>query len=347
MIPPGSAARTLVVAALLGVLPACGGSAAPPPSSAPGAAAPAPALHEGPLTDYVPAAGLRWLIVGEPQKLATNAGLMRAVNVVVPDARLALFAQSTGVDLRQTPEALAAGFDYGTLYMAATPRENVAVEEQFASRIISGAVRRSPDPRVHRIAGVIGQTPESLVHIDGLLVAVCTGDPTPVRVVEAFARKKLKRSRPALAGAALSTLPGEMASAPLRVYAPGPFQHDWLDGAHGLLASSLAAGITAKPLGDGDIELTVYLSGDWAQVGAAATDRLRQTWDDLAHGATGHLAGLDAPVRPPEVSATSNMLTLRVVVAALPLATGLHAAVAADVEEMLAPGGAQPAPANH
>src|SRR5262245_39264695 len=41
------------------------------------AAAPAnePALHRGALTDFVPAAGLRWLVLGSPQQLAREPGL--------------------------------------------------------------------------------------------------------------------------------------------------------------------------------------------------------------------------------------------------------------------------------
>ncbi len=342
-----SQARWLCVAALpLAV--ACGGArTAPPPQAAPSAGPKPAALHEGPLPDYVPAAGLRWMIVGRPQELAKSPGVMRAVEVVVPAARLDLFAKSTGVDLRSTPEALAAGFDYGTLYMAATPANNVAVEQLFASRIVSGAVRQSPDPRVHRIAGLVGNSPESLVHVDGLLVAVGTGDPTTTRVVEAFARRKLKRSKPALAGAALSTLPPEMAQAPLRLYAPGPFQREWLDGAHGLLAASLAVGIAARPEGDGNIEVTVYLSGDWASAGPDTTTRLLATWEDLARGATGHLTGLDQPVAAPIVSATPGLLKLRVELAGMPIAKGLKAIVAADIEEMLDTGAPPATAPNH
>lgn len=337
-------ARALALVLLAG---ACGGTRAAAPGPAPSPETPPPALHEGPLPDYVPAAGLRWMIVAKPRELAKNAALMRAVGVVVPPVRLDLFARSAGLDLRSTPEALVAGFDYGTLYMAATPENNVAVEQLFASRVVSGAVRRSPDPRVHRISGVVGSTPEALVHVDGLLVAVATGDPTPARVVEAFARRKLKKSKPALAGAALSTLPRQMGDAPLQLYAPGPFQREWLGGAHGLLSASLAVGIAARPEADGNVEITVYLAGDWSRAGPDTTTRLLATWEDLAQGATGHLTGLDQPVAAPIVSATPEVLKLRVELASMPIAIGLKAIVAADVEEMLDTGAPAPRSANH
>lgn len=332
-------------AALLVVLAACGGAATQRPAPAT-AGAPLPALHEGPLTDYVPAAGLRWMVVGKPKELAADAALARAVELLVPSVRLDAFARSTGVDLRATPAALVAGFDYGTLYVAAMPSGSVAVEELFAERIVSGAVRRSPDPRVHRVSGVIGRTPEAMVHIDGLLVAVSTGDPTPVRVVEAFARRKLARSKPALEGAALSTLPPELARAPFVFYAPGPFDREWLDGAHGLLGLALAVGVGVLPRPDGVLEVTIYLAGDWAHAGPDATARLLQTWEDLASGSLGHLTGLARPVAAPIVSVSGDALKLRVELAARPLAVGLRDAVGANITEWLGQGPPSAAPTN-
>jgi hypothetical protein len=116
----------------------------------------------------------------------------------------------------------------------------------------------------------------------------------------------------------LSTLPREIDAAPLRVYAPGPFQHEWLDGAHGLLGASLAVGIAARPLGNGKVELTAYLAGDWAHAGPDTTSRLLATWEDLARGDVGRLCGLDKPAAAPIVSASQGLLKLRVELEAQP-----------------------------
>jgi hypothetical protein len=58
---------------------------------------PLPALHQGPLTDYVPAAGLRWLLVGQPKSLAQSPELLTETNRLLSKERLDAFATSSGV----------------------------------------------------------------------------------------------------------------------------------------------------------------------------------------------------------------------------------------------------------
>lgn len=318
----------LLFAICLLLVTGCGAGAqtphAPPPAPKP--------LHRGPLTDFVAAAGLRWMVVGRPAELAADPGLEKALSPLIPPVRLAAYARGTGVDLTHTPSALVAGFDYATLYMAETPGENLAVQQDFVARLVSGPVETTPHADLHFIQGVVGQTPETMVRIAGQLVAVSVGDPTPARVVEAYARGLLKRSPTALGGAALSTLPPDLGKAPLAFYAPGPFGHEWVGGAHGLLDAALAVAITAKPLPGGRLEADVVMSGDW---GPDSTRRLMATWKDLAGSSTGKLLGFDAPASAPVVSTTRKLLELRVELELVPLVEGLHAAVEADVQDML------------
>jgi hypothetical protein len=312
----------------------CGGSPATAPRTAQ-SPAPLPALHRGAATDYVAAAGLRWLVVGSPEQVIANAGLYRELARLFPPDRLDRFAQATGVDLRSVPEGLVAGFDYGTLYLAMSPASTRTIERRFAERLTSDPVVRHPDRRIARISGLAGQTPETMVSIDKLLVGVAVGDPTSARVVEGYALRKLARSPAALEGAALSGLPKSIASAPVRFYAPGPFQGEWQRGLRGLLSTATALGVAGEPLEMGKtLRLTAVISGDWPNP-TLARDKLEQAWKDLAESSLGRLVGLNQPASAPEISANAELLRLTVELEVRPLASGLEAAVAADVWKMM------------
>lgn len=317
---------------LLVLLSGCGGT---PRATARAPKPPPPPLHHGPLTDFVASAGLRWMIVGRPAALADNKAVAEALSPIIPPARLAAYAQGTGVDLTHTKSALVAGFDYSTLYMAETNGDNSVVQRAFETRLLRGAVDKKPHPDLDFVQGVVGRTPETLVRLRGQLVAVAVGDPTPTRVVEAYALKRLKRSPTALDGAALSTLPDKLAEAPIVFYAPGPFKSEWVGGAHGLLGAALAVAITVSPLPGKRVRARVVLSGDWKSEGPDGPSRLLATWDDLAHSSTGKLLGLDDPAAAPVLSTSDKLLSLQVELRLAPLVDGLHAAVAADVQEML------------
>lgn len=313
----------------------CGTATPLAAKKAPAPRPPAAPLHAGPLTDYVPAAGLRWLVIGNPRSLAENQNLTTRLKLILPERRLEAFAASTGLDLRQTRSALAAGFDFGTLYMAEPPRGSAArMEELFTERLLSGANVARPHPDLRRVSGVVGVTPQMLVRIGDRIVAVAVGDPTPARVAEAFARSKLAKAQPALRGSALSTLPEEMAEAPLRFYAPGPFQDEWLKGARGLFAAALAFGATLRPKGSDRIAARLYLSGAWEKE-AEAAERAVAAWRDIAESSTGRLLGLHETPEPVSVAVSPKLLTLELELAVEPLVQGLHAAVAADVWRML------------
>lgn len=314
---------------------ACSGAPAPAPRDSDDAAAvePAPELAPRTLVDHVSAAGLRWMVVGRPRELAETPGTLRLLSPLFPETRLDAFAEGTGVDLRRTDSALVAGFDYGTLYMASTgQRSNLPIEEKFALRLVKGAVVTSPHPRIRRIRGVAAGVPRALVSIEHRLVAVAIGDPTPARVVDAFARGKLKKSPSALEGAALSSLPSELHAAPVRFYAPGPFEREWLGGVRGLLATTRAVGIAARPMTGERLHVTIVLSGDYDELGPA---HLLDAWQDLATSNLGRLAGLDSPAAAPILSTVGDSLKLRVELHVRPLVDGIHHAVAAEVTEIL------------
>jgi hypothetical protein len=313
----------------------------PLPESAPATTHPEPTpLHEGPLVDYVPAAGLHWMLVGRPRELAETPGVTEALAPIFSSARLDAFASTTGVDLRKTPSALVARFDYATLYLAEPTDDSYLVETLFLRRLVRGAQVKTPHPKLRTVLGVIGETPESLVSVRGKLVAVSVGDPTPARVVEAYARGRLKRSPTALHGAALSTLPSEIGTAPLCFYVPGPFEGEWARAGRGLFATATAVAVTVASRARGRIAVELVLAGDYRSDEPATTMRLADAWRDLVASETGKLLGLDQPGVEPAVTAARDQLRLQVELSLVPVVTGVHAAVSGDVDEIM--GGVRP-----
>jgi hypothetical protein len=293
---------------------------------------PGPPLHDGPLTDFVPAAGLRWLLVGEPQKIAESPAFRSSVSLLLPPDHLQTFAKGSGVVLEQVPSGAIAGFDLGTLYLFVPPPSAAsAIVARFRERIVGGERVDTPHPLVTRVSGVIGEHPQALVSIEERLVAIAVGDPTLARVVEAFARKKLHQSPPALRGAALSQLAAPAAEAVAAFYAPGPFEGDWARAARGLLADAVALSLTLIPTGPEQVRAQLELAGDFPASGA---DDLAAGFQDLAQSSTGKLLALDQ-ISEPRVREREGRLILDVDLALAPIARGLRAAVIADVWEIL------------
>ena len=291
-----------------------------------------PTLHDGPLTDYVPAAGLRWLVVARLDELAQSKELAPSLELLFPKRRLDAFRDGSGIDLRETPEAMAAGFDYATVYAARTDKVSVP-EEKFAKRLVTEPKFGSPQPKLRTITGLVGSTPETLLSFDQRWVLVSVGSRTPIKVATLFASKRLKKTVPALKGAALSDLPDALESAPLRMYAPGPFQGEWARAAGGILASATALGVAAEPGPKQTLRVTIYVAGAWTDIDDKS--RLAAAWHQLSQDPLGRLLALDEPAESPQISGTPELLTLKVRLRAAPMAQGLRAAVVAEVDEIL------------
>ncbi|HEY0464090.1 MAG TPA: hypothetical protein VGC79_07780 [Polyangiaceae bacterium] len=312
---------------------ACATAGNEPPAQSASPALPTKPLHRGPLTDFISSASLRWLLLLKPQQLLTEPELGQAILQIVPSERFDAFAESSGVDLRVVPDAAIAGFPYSTLYVAELPRGSAALARaRFGERLLAGAVSKQPHPGLSRMTGVIGQTPETLLTIDDRLLALSVGDPVPAKIAEAYAEERLKHSPPALRGAALSTLP-EVASSNVAVlFAPGPFADEWQRAAGGLLQSAVAIAITAQPVGNGKVATTLYLAGAWQDSADDAARRLSAAWSTFAQSSAGHLFELNEIA---EVSASPDLLRLRVELELAALVRGLRASVFADLSQIL------------
>jgi len=297
-------------------------------------------LLDGSLADYLPAAGINWLVLAEPVRLSGNHQLARTLEPLLPASRLDLYARDTKLDLRTLSHAAIAGFDLGVLYLAETDTDLTPATRAFVDRLVTEPEVKHPHPRLTRVSGVVGKTPQSLLQFDGKFLAVAVGDPTTVRIVEAFARQKLKRSPTVFGGVALKSFADFADGAPLVFLAPGPFEGRWMFGGAGLLAAASGVGIRAIPTSNGRaLRVTVAIDGPWGEQsgeeGAQPVPKMEQAWEALTESSTGRLFGLHELERAPVVRSTKERVTLDVELELSPIVQGLRAAVAADVWEML------------
>lgn len=324
-------AARLSCAAIL--LAACGSPAAPRPSPPPDVP-----LHLEPACDLAPAAGLAWIADLRPKAIADVPDLIPAIALVLPEERLQLFAASHGgVDLRRTTELCVARYADATLSIARVPLEPERVAAAFGERSSKPASRRklAPNP-VLELAGEREGEPERLLVLGRDAAVLEQGKPGPLRVAEAFAFGRLKRSPPALRGAALRRAAALLGDAPVRVLAPGPFEGESGKAFGGLLRASTAIGGSARWTGvRSELAVRLVLTGGWGSDAHEASERLAAAVHVFRDSPAGRLFGLDRPVREPTVRTEPDALILDATVDGDALARGVRDAVSGDVDAIM------------
>ncbi len=348
-LPPRRFSAALARAALA---LACSALACSTPAPSTPTAAPPPALHEGPLSDYVPSAGLRWLLLASPRAIAREPGLLPARAPLLPESGFQGFSTRNGFDLRETSSALVAGFDLGTLYMVSADGSDASATTAFEERLLASSTVHHPHPRLTRVVGVAGTSPQALLRAENQLVAVATSDPALARVVEGYLLGRFKKTPVALRGAALTSLATFGDNAPLRAFFPGPFDEQAVPGP---LRSTLLAGATAAALAvsfrdvaaDAKTEsgassspplvlhIELVLAGDWSADDEAAA-RMQAAWEALSNTGPGRWFGLHRPVTAPEVQRSANFLRLRVDLDGNVVFRALRDAANAELHELFA-----------
>ena len=294
----------------------------------------------GPLWDYAPAAGLRWLVIARPQAIAESKAYTKHLDEVVETGRLDAFQKASGLDLRRTSSVLIAGYDYGTLYLVSSDGFTSDPVERFEQRLVSGPRRQFPTLGVQRVVGVVGNTPKLAFAefnpqvIENHLVAYAVEDTSLARVVELFARRKLSKSHPVFQSAALESSGPPTGRADVSIYFPGPFEGEWALAGHGLVASAAAIRGRVELSESGDA-VTVALSavGSWDR--AAAEQALELTLTDMQDSPLGTLLSFDKPVSPPRFEATEDRASLTIDLVLSDVVSGLKALVKDRVEEFL------------
>jgi hypothetical protein len=299
------------------------------------------APHRGALTDYVPAAGLRWLVAGSPRQLASADGLATLRQRWLGADRTLAFSRATGIDLTHTERALVAGFDLGTLYMVDASAWVSSPERAFVERLAGSEIERRVHPSVTTYAGLAGTEPQALVRVDDTLIAVAVAALGLARVVESFALQRFERVATAFEGAALSSLPPRLRSPmPLAFYLPGPLDPEAIGDAAGVLAGAFALVLTLEPQGP-SLGLELSLSGSWETTLDA--ERLLTAWHDFSAGPLGRQLALDAAREPAQSEGSETLLTLRTQLDAGAFALGLERLSTSDVNDLLGPAQARPA----
>jgi hypothetical protein len=314
------------------------------PAEAP---APAPAL---PLAleravDLVPAAGLVWLLEARTRELFASPALIPAIAMVLPPRRLDAFAaRHGGVDLRSVTQLVIAAYpDDTTLAVACAVLDPARVERAFAARAVSvdgRAVEGTPGQPVVRTWGTVGTVQEQLAVFGREAAAIERGRFGPLRAAEYFALGRLKKARPALQVEPLARVATALGDAPLRGFAPGPFEGEWARGLGGLLAASTGVGVAATPVErerdpDGAIGFRLVLTGAWGSDAPAAAERLRAAFDVATNAPLGRLLGVDRPLEGPRIEGGAEALELAVTFDALSLGKGLHDVTGATVEAVM------------
>ncbi len=345
----GSAAvatRAIAAAIACGLLAGCGGAGHE--AQAPAKEAP---LVTSPLTALAPAASLVWLLDVRPRALLGDAALAPAVAELIPDATFASLSRLYGVDIRTAEELTIAAYPEAELLLIRAFLDPAKLEAAFAARTVEvegrGIDREgSPVARVVRTWGTrVGGERVQLAMFGRQAAGLEVGRFGPLRASEGFAEGKLHRASPALAAPPLAQVAHVVDDAPIRFFAPGPFDDATgrgLDGLGGLLGGATAAAVTLTPRGApgerSTLELTVVLAGLWDRPaeGRPAPDAvfLRQ-FQALANSAPGRLIGADRTLEPPRVKMSRETLVLTARYDAETLARRLHLALDGPLTALL------------
>lgn len=324
--------EALALLAGMAAVAACGGAAPR------GAASPSAPLALDPIVDLVPAAGLTWLVDARLRDLLGSPVLVPAIAQLVPEARFLAFARRNGgVDPRQVSELAVAGYPDATLALARTVVDPARIESAFAARALA-VEGRAVDGGVTRVWGTVGEAREQVATFDREAVGMERGRFGPLRAAIYFAQKKLERSKPALRAVPLARAAELLGPAPLRAFAPGPFEGEWAAGLGGLLRATTAVGAALRPRdtsGAGALDVTVVLTAAWGAEAPAAAQRLEAAFRVLAHDPLGLLTGMNHPIEDLRVSADPEALRLAVSLDPLAVARGLHDLADATAAEIM------------
>lgn len=332
--------RSVLLALASAALAACGGARRDTPEVVKPAAL--PPLKTEKLTDLLALAHLRWLIVARPRDIASTPSLIPAINSVVKEENLNLFAKRTGVDLREVREAAIASYvEEGVesrIWLARHAGDAGVIERSFGARLTTGVHRTEDRADVVRLAGKIGAENDVMVLLGRDVVGVQTGGSAargPARIAALYALERLKKSPTALAEDPLKGLAERFHAPPLMAFALGPFEGELARGARGLLAGATAIGAAARPSAREGIDLAIVVAGDFSKSGAPASRELAAAWDDLANGSFGRLLGLDRPVAKPLATFFPEGVAIALEIDPDKLAKGLVAATSARVDEIM------------
>ena len=340
--------RPLVAAALphLLILLTFACSAAPPPESTspqPVVSASEKAPNGVPrlthATDYLPAAGLQWLIAFEPAAL--RSGLQAVTPQLLPMHRIEAFEKSTGVRISELEQVAIAGYAYSTLIVARTGQDFSAAGLRFERRLNVGPTRQQVADRV-LVLGLHDRTPLGYTSLDPSTSAWIEGDPMPAKAAILLAGKYLKQSPSALAGEALKLLPRRCHAGDVRVFIPGPIHNPFAQSnsvESTVLGQVLAMSLTAS-LGGERLKVHSCLVGDWPNSGVESVKRLIEA---VSQSRFASLLELEQPERFASYASVNDLVEVELDLNASRALSRFDAILNLRLHALLAPSTAEPA----
>jgi hypothetical protein len=289
-----------------------------------------------------------------PRELFASPALIPAIGLLIPEARFDAFAaRHGGVDLRQVQDLAIAAYPEKTLAVARVPADPARVEAAFGARALA-VEGRAASRGVTRLWGSIGSEREEIAIFGRTAVGLERGSaasndrPSPLKAAILFAERRLARAKPALEAEPLAEAANKLGSAPLRAFAPGPFEGAWAKGLGGLLGATTAVAAAAWPTAPSapstsrradetvPLRVEVLLTGAWGPDAEAAGQRLKAAFDVLATDPLGRLSRVDQPLAGPRLTTAAGELRLSVTLDAMALARGLHDVTSGAVSEVMA-----------
>lgn len=327
--------RPLVLPALA-TLAGCGGKPAEAPKgpASPLAIPSLPAITQGP--------GAGWAVIARPKELFEGP-LGAPLATVLPREGLERLRITLGFDLRQSPDALVAGFPESTFYAARLPAgasPQLALDA-FQRRAMQPSGTSSTRPDVVRAWGTLpsgarGST-VGLWAQGADVIAAEAGRFGPVNVTIALAAGQLAKGRGLAEQTPFASLLAFTDGAPLRVLARCPLS-DQVAKPEGGPAPALTeecdgAALTARALEGGRLELRAHVEGRWGKDAPLLEQEARSIVKRVTAGELGRALGLEAA--PFEFASSERAIDVRVVLDATAFADRLRKLISAELPEVM------------
>lgn len=226
-------------------------------------------------TDYVIAAGLRFLLVLDVAPLL--AGTTRVAPQWLPRNNLAAFERSVGLSVHQLQTVSIARFDYSTIYVAQGEIDGNLTLQRFTNRLTVA-------PSISQVGLnnlYTGLSQPDVVHyatLDRSTALWSEGDPTTAKAALLLAQRKLRRSPSALHGAALSALPQRCRRGAVVALLPGPIELPPSSDLSASLVLSAALALSVSATFEGEtLAVEVCVRGDWQNDGQPRVKALFDT----------------------------------------------------------------------
>jgi len=278
------------------------------------------------------------MVIAKPQAFTAIPGIDAGLARLVPPVRRRLFERATGIRIDSIRNLVAAGYRDGIVFAVDGVPDPLASERLYRDRLMTDIGRSA---RRHDVVITRGKTSSgekrALVAMGSETVVVESGSWLHTRVAALYAEGKLRRAPRALDLPDVRMLLREAGAPPLVAVAPGPFEGPWHDALHGLLGVCTAGVAGVQPDRAGILRCQFLLAGAWDKDEARATERLIQSWNDIARSPFGAVTGLNEPQEPPTTRAGARILSLSVALNGARFSQGLYDAVSAEARDLLRP----------